>query len=234
MNPTFASAPALVAPPAGRRERRRVETKERIFHAALQLFAEHGFSATTVEDITEAADVGKGTFFNYFRNKEDVLGALAGVQLDKYAHAIEAAESGALSPREALRELWLRLPEEPGRSQALVRSLMVVFLTSLAIREKMSRSLKHGREMLARLFVLAQERAEAGSDRRPHELALAFQQKLLGTVLVWTLDPPTPLRPVLEASFKDFWSGAGDHAAKSKRSSPRGNRRGRSRKERRS
>ncbi|MGC2324044.1 MAG: TetR/AcrR family transcriptional regulator [Terriglobales bacterium] len=227
MTPSSASASAPVAPPAGRRERRRAETKERIFRAALQLFGEHGFSATTVEDITEAADVGKGTFFNYFSNKEDVLGALAEVQLDKYSHAIEAAESGALSPREALRELWLRLPEEPGRSQALVRSLMVVFLTSSAIREKMSRSLKHGREMLARLFVLAQERAEAGSGRRPHELALAFQQKLLGTVLVWTLDPPTPLRPVLEASFKDFWIGAGDRAAKPKRSAPR-------RKERRS
>jgi AcrR family transcriptional regulator len=233
MTPTSASAPALVAPPAGRRERRRVETQDRIFRAALQLFAEHGFSATTVEDITDAADVGKGTFFNYFRNKEDVLGALADVQLDKYAHAIEAAESGALSPREALRELWLRLPEEPGRSQALVRSLMVVFLTSSAIREKMARSLEQGREMLARLFAQAQECGEANRDRRPHELALAFQQKLLGTALVWTLHPPTPLRPLLEASFKDFWSGAGDPAAKHKRSLPRGSQRDR-RKERRS
>ena len=221
MNPPSASAPAPAVLPIGRRERRRAETKERIFRAALQLFAEHGFSATTVEDITEAADVGKGTFFNYFRNKEEVLGALAEVQLDKYAHAIEAAESGKLSPREALRELWLRLPEEPGRSQALVRSLMVVFLTSSAIREKMSRSLEHGREMLARLFALAQDLGEVHGDRRAHELALAFQQKLLGTVLVWTLDAPTPLRPLLEASFKDFWSGAGDPAAKPKRSVPR-------------
>jgi AcrR family transcriptional regulator len=222
-----------MAPPAGRRERRRVQTRERIFHAALQLFAEHGFTATTVEQITEAADVGKGTFFNYFRNKEDVLGALAEVQLDKYAHAIEAAESGAQSPRQALGELWMRLPEEPGRSQALVRSLMVVFLTSTAIREKMARSLEHGREMLARLFALAQKRGEAGDDRRPLELALAFQQKLLGTVLVWTLHPPTPLRPLLEASFKDFWSGAGDPASKPKRIVPRGNQLGRRRKERR-
>jgi AcrR family transcriptional regulator len=113
----------------GRRQRRRAETRERIFRSALRLFAEHGFMATTVEDITEAADVGKGTFFNYFRNKEDVLSALAEVQLDKYAHAIQAAESGALTPREALRELWLRLPAEPAQSQALVRSLMVVWNT---------------------------------------------------------------------------------------------------------
>jgi len=165
--------------------------------------------ATTVEEITEAADVGKGTFFNYFRNKEDVLSTLAEVQLDKYAHAIQAAESGELTPRHALRGLWRSLPEEPGRSQALVRSLMVAFLTSPAVREKMTHSLEQGRERLARLFALAQEHGEARRGRGPLELALAFQQKLLGTVLVWTLHPPVPLKPWLEASFEDFWRGAG-------------------------
>jgi AcrR family transcriptional regulator len=217
MGPTTSSPKSSVAVPLSRRQRRRAEMRERIFRAALELFAKHGFMATTVEDITEAADVGKGTFFNYFRNKEDVLSALAEVQLDKYAHAIQAAEGGALSPRQALRDLWLRLPEEPGRSQALVRSLMVVFLTSPAVREKMARSLEQGREMLARLFALAQERGEARRDRRPQELALAFQQKLMGTALVWTLHPPTPLKSWLEASFEDFWHGAGTHGARTRR-----------------
>ena len=211
------SSHSSAAAPLGRRQRRRAETRERIFRAALGLFAEHGFTATTVEQITEAADVGKGTFFNYFRNKEDVLSALAEVQLDKYAHAIQAAESGALSPRQALRVLWLRLPEEPGRSQALVRSLMVVFLTSQAVREKMSRSLEQGREMLARLFARAQEQGEARRNRRPQEMALAFQQKLLGTALVWTLTPPVPLKPLLEASFEDFWRGAGSTEARGRK-----------------
>jgi len=217
MSLTYPPSNSSVAVPLGRRQRRRAETRERIFRSALGLFAEHGFQATTVEDITEAADVGKGTFFNYFRNKEDVLSALAEVQLDKYAHAIQAAESGALTPRHALRDLWLRLPEEPGRSQALVRSLMVAFLTSPAVREKMTRSLEQGREMLARLFAMAQERGEARRDRRPLELALAFQQKLLGTVLVWTLHPPAPLKPFLDASFEDFWRGAGDPQARTQK-----------------
>ncbi|HEX2776577.1 MAG TPA: helix-turn-helix domain-containing protein, partial [Candidatus Acidoferrales bacterium] len=49
-------------PLPNRRERRRLETRERIYRAALQIFAERGYLETTVEDITEAADVGKGTF----------------------------------------------------------------------------------------------------------------------------------------------------------------------------
>jgi hypothetical protein len=56
-----------------RRQRRSAETRERLFHAAVRLFAEKGFAETTVEDITNAADVGKGTFFNYFPSKEHIL-----------------------------------------------------------------------------------------------------------------------------------------------------------------
>ena len=61
---------ARTAPPSSRRVRRSAETRERLFRTALDLFARKGFSETTVEDITEAADLGKGTFFNYFPSKE--------------------------------------------------------------------------------------------------------------------------------------------------------------------
>src|SRR5216683_512284 len=56
-----------------RRQRRSADIRERLFGAALQLFAQKGFAETTVEDITEAADVGKGTFFNYFPSKDHTL-----------------------------------------------------------------------------------------------------------------------------------------------------------------
>ncbi len=61
----------------GRRQRRAAETRLRLFRCALQLFAQRGFPNVTVEDITEAADVGKGTFFNYFESKDHVLGVMA-------------------------------------------------------------------------------------------------------------------------------------------------------------
>ena len=65
--------------PSDRRERRRVETRERIYRAALRIFAQRGYLETTVEDITDAADVGKGTFFNYFPTK-----AVSYTHLDVY------------------------------------------------------------------------------------------------------------------------------------------------------
>ncbi|MYV89340.1 TetR family transcriptional regulator, partial [Streptomyces sp. SID1034] len=44
----------------------------RIFSAALSLFAEKGFEQTTIDDITERADVARGTFFNHFQHKEEL------------------------------------------------------------------------------------------------------------------------------------------------------------------
>ncbi len=58
----------------GRRERRQQETRERLYQSAMRLLSERDFHEVTVEMITEAADVGKGTFFNYFPNKEAIVG----------------------------------------------------------------------------------------------------------------------------------------------------------------
>src|SRR6202522_3516115 len=94
---------AVSAARPGRRERRRVETRERIFRAALELFAQHGFLETTVEDITEAADVGKGTFFNYFPTKEHVLATFGSERLAALERALDRAKRGPVLP--VLREL---------------------------------------------------------------------------------------------------------------------------------
>ena len=60
-----------------RRERKKDETSRRIFEAALALFREKGVDATTVDEITEKADVARGTFFNYFPRKEAVFAFMA-------------------------------------------------------------------------------------------------------------------------------------------------------------
>src|SRR6516165_12353590 len=115
-------APA-VHPSPDRRERRRLETRERLYRAALELFGERGFLETTVEDITEAADVGKGTFFNYFPTKEHVLTAFGEMQLAKLQALIGEAKTSDQPVIEMLRTLVLRMTEEPVRNPAIIRAL---------------------------------------------------------------------------------------------------------------
>lgn len=50
-----------------------MSTRVRIVDAAFELFAEQGFEATTVDDVTERAGVGRTTFFRHFRAKEDAV-----------------------------------------------------------------------------------------------------------------------------------------------------------------
>mgnify|MGYP004705420061 CR=1 FL=1 len=79
----------------GRRERHREEIRQRLYRAALKLFAERGFLETTVEDITDAADVGKGTFFNYFPTKEHILAAFG---MERVAAIEQAYDKARVSP----------------------------------------------------------------------------------------------------------------------------------------
>ena len=60
-------------PELSRRERKKLETRDRIYSSAMQLFQMQGFEETSIEQITQQADVGKGTFYNYFASKEAVV-----------------------------------------------------------------------------------------------------------------------------------------------------------------
>ncbi len=143
----------------GRRERRAAETRIRLFRCALELIAERGLANVTVEDITEAADVGKGTFFNYFAGKDHVLGVMAEIQLGKVKEAASAAQSQ--QPIHAvLQHLLHRLAEEPGRSPRLARALISSFLASESVREILKRNMQEGRKTIAEVVALGQKRGE--------------------------------------------------------------------------
>jgi len=56
-----------------KRKTRKENTRKKIFKSALELFTSKGFEKTIIEDITKKANVAKGTFYNFFSKKEDVL-----------------------------------------------------------------------------------------------------------------------------------------------------------------
>jgi len=89
-----------------RRERKKDETRERIFRAAVELFRAKGFEATTLDEITEKADVAKGTFFNYFSGKEAVLGYLSARRLRDLEENAGEILSSARDARAKLLEVY--------------------------------------------------------------------------------------------------------------------------------
>ncbi len=218
-----------IAPPDDRRARRKIELQERILRAALGLFERQGFFATTVEQVTAAADVGKGTFFNYFPSKEHVLAGFGDMQLGKVQAAVVEAEDEERRAREVLERLIYALAQEPGRSQALVRSLLVANLSSESVRKLLRVKLARGQRLLARIIAHGQTRGEIDTRCRPASLARAFQQTFIGTLLLWAVFPPSNLKDWLAPAFDVFWSGVSTrpHMAKPDQHRGRQTKRGR-------
>ena len=108
-----------------RRERKKIETRQRLMEAALQLFRDHGYDATTVEQIAGAADVAKSTFFNYFETKEAILPAMAGWRLQQLKEAL-LPERGAPASPIARIKLTLRLvADDPLTDPVLAKRLFM-------------------------------------------------------------------------------------------------------------
>jgi len=208
MTATHQLRKSVPAASPGRRERRRTETREKLFRVAMQLFAERGFFETTTEDITEAADVGQGTFFNYFPTKQHVLTVLSEKQMEKISHAREEAEAGKASIHDVLHGLMHRIAQEPGKSQALTRSLMTAFLSNDEVRQFVRNTMARGRENLGEIIKLGQKRGEIRRDRKPADLAMTFQRNTIGTLLLWAMQSEDDLDAWIEKTFYDFWSAA--------------------------
>jgi AcrR family transcriptional regulator len=78
----------------GRRERKKAATRARIIDEATALFRERGYQATTIEDITEAADVAPRTFYSYFDAKVDVALAQFEEWAEHHYRALAARPAG--------------------------------------------------------------------------------------------------------------------------------------------
>lgn len=192
---------------SSRRERKSAELRDRLFRAALQLFARKGYVETTVEDITNAADVGKGTFFNYFPSKEHILAGFGQMQFAKVQAAADAAETTKLPIREFLKNLALEVNSEPVRTPEVVRAVLQANLSSEPVREMMRKFHARASLLLAKIIEVGQRRGEIRTDLEPIVIAQTIRQSLLGAMLIWSLYGDGTLASRVEKVLDVIWHG---------------------------
>jgi AcrR family transcriptional regulator len=164
----------------GLRERKKEQTRRAIADAAVRLFSERGFQATTVADIAEAADVAPRTFFAYFPSKEDVLFADFDETFDEVAARLRARPAGE-STFDALRE-WIaeQVPEmEADRGNAALRGRLACEHESIAARE---------RHLLGRFEAIIAESVAADLGDEPTDL----RPRMIGAAAIAAI---TAMRP---------------------------------------
>ncbi|HSJ54954.1 MAG TPA: helix-turn-helix domain-containing protein [Anaerolineae bacterium] len=141
-----------------RRERKKLETRQSLLAAAMALFHEKGYDATPIEDITERADVAKGTFFNYFPSKEALLAELALWRVEKMRSAVDVRAGAPASPVARLKRLLALMQAEVTQDGHLMQRAFAARLTQpLAHRA--------GHHILGLVYELVAEAQAAGEIR---------------------------------------------------------------------
>jgi AcrR family transcriptional regulator len=175
-------------PAPGLRERKDAEVKRAFFEAAMELFQEKGFDATTVDEIAAKVGYSRATFFNHFGTKKGVF-RYYGQRLTERVGAVLAGVDRALSPLERIREILFAMAREADAHRDTVR---VVFLHSSSDPDYLSGPSPARRRIADVVTALTKEAQEKGQVRRdmPPE-ALAFHTLSLYhssvVALVWEL-----------------------------------------------
>jgi AcrR family transcriptional regulator len=111
--------------PVGRVERRRSRNRARLLEAAKELFAARGMQSTAVAEVAERADIATGSFYSYFRTKDELLDALLEEEFAAQLRLLELRQAQVKDPAEkvsvAHRHLVRVAQADPAWAWLLVR-----------------------------------------------------------------------------------------------------------------
>jgi len=171
-----------------RRERKKDETRHRIFHAAIGLFRKQGFEQTTVDDITEKADVAKGTFFNYFRRKEAVLAFLSETRLQAIEENAESFLAEARPAREKLMALYSSAASAYEEDRELSRYVLIELMTRMF--SPTEEVVMRWHEQIVRLVTQGQENGEFRHDLASLRVEAVLTGLYYATLYEWVCGVP--------------------------------------------
>jgi AcrR family transcriptional regulator len=97
-----AAVPAGRQKAAGRGARRRLETRTRLVRAARELMARKGIGSTSIQEITDSADVGFGSFYNHFDSKEAIADAVMEEAIESFGNAADRLAEAIQDPAEVI------------------------------------------------------------------------------------------------------------------------------------
>jgi TetR/AcrR family fatty acid metabolism transcriptional regulator len=166
----------------------RGDKRERILHAAVSTFAQHGFFSTRVSDVAKAAGVADGTIYLYFASKEELLLSLFQDRLTKLLAYMRKELAPLPTPKARLRaiiEIQLGLLE----NQRELAEVITVTLrqSSRIVKENATPLFSAYLDAIASVIQEGQKDGSFRSDVSPFTTARALYGALDGIALTWVL-----------------------------------------------
>jgi len=179
--------------PEGRRERRKLEVRQRIYRCAAQLFLDQGFAATTVDQIAAAADVAPATFFNHFASKDALLHEMGDEVLDLVQALVEGQRKRPASTQARIATMADQAAALLARAQRFSRDVIFDMIRSTAPPGAAGPALARVHASFGDLL----RDGQAAGDVRCDEDALFLAEMMVGVfyaaVTNWLNDPSYPL-----------------------------------------
>ena len=214
--------PSKTAKP-GKRDRNKRANRTAILDAAQRVFLELGYDAVTIRDVVRRTELASGTFYNYFRTKQDLLRALVEDYVQGLTAELRRVRDAARSLDEFVNGAYLaiftRIAQDPPlahlmmRNEAAVRSLHadgVMGLSTQALRDDIEDATRRGIMPPLDANLLAAALLGAGYEigrilaawpKKDPAAAAAFATRLfLGGVHAFASDQVTTLKPRVRAA----------------------------------
>jgi AcrR family transcriptional regulator len=173
-----------------RRNRKKEATRSQIIAAAIDLFSQHGIAGVTVDQIAEAADVGKGTIYNYFQAKEDIVVAFMAGFEDKVQAKLRDIDTSRPLP-DILTEFIRTQFKIKKRYHSFVRVFLgQMFLHTDQFLPYMVEIQKTMDPPLESLLRGLQQRGTIRPDINLADLVVVFKTVQLGLTALWAIEGP--------------------------------------------
>ncbi len=110
----------------------RESRRRQIAAAAMSLFSESGFEATSMNQVARAAGIGKGTIYEYFRSKDELIAASIQIWVGEMMEGIGSAVGGVVHPEERLRTFVQASVQAFMADDSTMKTAVAVFQTVLS------------------------------------------------------------------------------------------------------
>lgn len=148
------------------KEKQRQERVELILQAAEEVFAEKGYHDTSMDEIAARVGVAKGTLYQHFSSKEELVFAICEQDLEALQRMVERIAISALPAREKLEQILRHMYPELRKRMQLLRSLFMAMDVRKGLIEKRLQMRDRLHELAASIkAVLEQGKAEGSFDR---------------------------------------------------------------------
>jgi AcrR family transcriptional regulator len=174
-----------------RRERKKAAVRAHILTTAIELFSQHGIDSVTVDQIADAADIGKGTVYNYFSTKEDIVVAF----MVDFETRVQAKVRRLATSKGSLESILAGFIRFQFQMKKPYHQFVRVFLGQMFLRTEqfipyMVEMQKTIDPPLEALFRGLQERGLMRKDVPLPELVLIFKTVHLGLTSLWAVEGP--------------------------------------------